>query len=162
MEKIHGKRKKKRGHFQRSYQLREILVKLPDRQKQRKFPPISSNVNKSCNEPAAAKANLPAAIKDNKKKKTSGRTGEYWQKVSRKSWFIYSHQRKETKWRIDKGKELGGKSQTKNTNPASPTWWTNIRISCLEGMKAKFPLNVRAGLMIDHFPLIVKIFWIIV
>ena len=46
-----------------------------DRQKQRKFPPISSNVNKSCNEPAAAKANLPAAIKDNKKKKTSGRTG---------------------------------------------------------------------------------------
>ena len=83
--KIHGKRKKKRGHFQRSYQLREILVKLPDRQKQRKFPPISSNVNKSCNEPAAAKANLPAAIKDNKKKKTSERTGEYWQKVSRKS-----------------------------------------------------------------------------
>ena len=83
--KIHGKRKKKRGHFQRSYQLREILVKLPDRQKQRKFPPICSNVNKSCNEPAAAKANLPAAIKDNKKKKTSGRTGEYWQKVSRKS-----------------------------------------------------------------------------
>ena len=83
--RIHGKRKKKRGHFQRSYQLRKILVKLPDRQKQRKFPPISSNVNKSCNEPAAAKANLPAAIKDNKKKKTSERRGEYWQKVSRKS-----------------------------------------------------------------------------
>ena len=40
-----------------------------DRQKQRKFPPISSNVNKSYNEPAVAKANLPAAIKDNKKKK---------------------------------------------------------------------------------------------
>ena len=58
---------------------------ITDRQKQRKFPPISSNVNKSCNEPAAAKANLPAAIKDNKKKKTSERTGEYWQKVSRKS-----------------------------------------------------------------------------
>ena len=56
-----------------------------DRQKQRKFPPISSNMNKSCNELAAAKANLPAAIKDNKKKKTSERTGKYWQKVSRKS-----------------------------------------------------------------------------
>lgn len=40
-----------------------------DRQKQRNFPPISSNVNKSHNEPAVAKANLPAAIKDNKKKK---------------------------------------------------------------------------------------------
>ena len=40
-----------------------------DRQKQRKFPPISSNVNKSYNEPAVAKANLPAAIQDNKKKK---------------------------------------------------------------------------------------------
>ena len=40
-----------------------------DRQKQRKFPPISSNMNKSYNEPAVAKANLPAAIKDNKKKK---------------------------------------------------------------------------------------------
>ena len=40
-----------------------------DRQKQRKFPPISSNVNKSYNEPAVAKTNLPAAIKDNKMKK---------------------------------------------------------------------------------------------
>ena len=40
-----------------------------DRQKQRKFPPISLNVNKSYNEPAVAKTNLPAAIKDNKKRK---------------------------------------------------------------------------------------------
>ena len=42
---------------------------ITDRQKQRKFPPISPNMNKSYNEPAVAKANLPAAIKDNKKKK---------------------------------------------------------------------------------------------
>ena len=40
-----------------------------DRQKQRKFPPISSNMNKSHNEPAVPRTNLPAAIKDNKKKK---------------------------------------------------------------------------------------------
>ena len=40
-----------------------------DLQKQRKFPPTSSNMNKSHNEPAVPRTNLPAAIKDNKKKK---------------------------------------------------------------------------------------------
>ena len=49
-----------------------------DRKKQRKFLSISSNVNKSYNERAVAKASSPAAIKGNKKKKPQHeRTGEY-------------------------------------------------------------------------------------
>ena len=98
-----------------------------DRQKQRKFPPISSNVNKSYNEPAVAKANLPAAIKDNKKKKPlkgRGNIGKAFQE--RADSFTHTNAKNEVTNRKKQGTRR--KEQEKKTNPASPTWWTNIRV----------------------------------
>ena len=89
-----------------------------ERQKERKFPPISSNVNKSYNEPAVTKANLPAAIQDNKKKTPLRGGGNI-------------------------GKTFHERARRKDQEKKDESSFTDMvnKYKSLEGMKAKFPLT---------------------
>ena len=120
-----------------------------DRQKQRKFPPISSNVNKSYNEPTVAKANLPAAIQDNKKKKPlkgRGNIGKTFHE--RADSFTHTNTKNEVTNRKKKGAR---RKEQEKKDEFSFTDMVN-KYKSLEGMKAKFPLKtmVRNGCFSSH------------
>ena len=109
-----------------------------DRQKQRKFPPISSNVNKSYSEPAVTKANLPAAIQDNKKKtplRGGGNIGKTFHE--RADSFTQTNAKNEVTNRKKKG------ARRKDQEKKDESSFTDMVNKCksLEGMKAKFPLK---------------------
>ena len=101
-------------------------------------------MNKSYNEPAVAKANLPAAIQDNKKKKPlkgRGNIGKTFHE--RADSFTHTNAKNEVTNR--KKKEARRKEQEKK-DESSFTDMMN-KYKSLEGMKAKFPLKtmVRNG-----------------
>ena len=120
-----------------------------ERQKERKFPPISSNVNKSYNEPAVTKANLPAAIQDNKKKtplRGGGNIGKTFHE--RADSFTQTNAKNEVTNRKKKGARR--KDQEKK-DESSFTDMVN-KYKSMEGMKSKFPLKtmVRNGCFSSH------------
>ena len=114
------------------------------------------------NDPAVAKAKLPAAIKDNKKKKPLKGRGNIAKTFhERADSFIHTNAKNEVTNRKRKGarrKKQEKKDESNFTDMVNK--YKNKLFARDEGeVHAK---NVRAGLMIDYFPLIVKIFWIIV